>query len=215
MTKIKNLHPSDRPEEKLLRYGPEKLDDTELLALILRTGFKGVNVKTLSGRILKEYKKDKDNFTLEKLQAMKGIGATKSAQVLAVIELGKRLLQNKQYSLLLNASDVWQRSEDFRGSKREHFVVFFLNVRNQEIKREIVSIGTLNASLVHPREVFESAIKESASAIIAVHNHPSGNTTPSPEDLAITNRLKEAGELLGIKLLDHIIVTKEDFRSLL
>jgi len=124
------------------------------------------------------------------------------------------MLKDKKSSIILNPKDVWERMMDVRGSKKEHFVVFYLDSRNQEIQREIISVGTINESLVHPREVFEGAIKNNASAIIIAHNHPSGNLEPSQADIEITKKLINAGRILDIKILDHIIVGKETWSKI-
>jgi len=148
------------------------------------------------------------------LLEIKGLGKTKSGQILASLELGRRLLKNKKSVLILSPRDVWENLKDIRDHKKEHFVIFYLDTRHQEIQREIISVGTLNANLVHPREVFEPAIIHSAAQVIVTHNHPSGDPEPSDEDITITKRLHSAGELLGIELLDHVIVAKDKFVSL-
>lgn len=135
-----------------------------------------------------------------------------STRLLAAQELAKRLA-NRKAGIFLKPADVWAELRDIRENKKEHFIVFYLDTRNQEIKREIVSIGTLNYNLVHPREVFHGAVKNLAASVIVAHNHPSGCLEPSDEDLSLTKRLAQAGKLLGIELLDHIIVTKEGFMS--
>jgi len=212
---IKELSRVDRPREKLIHYGPEKLSNSELLAIILRSGPKGENVVKLSSRLLKKIGKEKIiNTKYQKLNAIHGLGPAKSCQIIACFELGKRLLKDKKAKIYLTAEDVFKELRDIRNHKKEHFVVFYLDINNQEIKREIISIGILNSALVHPREVFESAIKNSASQILLAHNHPSGNTKPTEADINITNRLVEAGDILGIKVIDHIIVTKNKFLSM-
>ena len=130
----------------------------------------------------------------------------------AIWELSHRF-NGKKAGIYLKPRDIWEELRDVRDQKKEHFVVFFLDTRNQEIKRDIVSIGTLNYNLVHPREVFEPAVKNLAASVIVAHNHPSGNLEPSDEDLSLTKRLSQAGKLLGIELLDHVIVTREGFMS--
>jgi len=213
--KIKDLPKIDRPREKLEKYGPEKLSDSELLAILLGTGSKGVNVVELSNKILKKFSKSglaKANF--KELKNTFGLGSAKACEIIACFELGQRLLKNKKSVLIISPQDVFKETKDIRDNKKEHFVIFYLDTRNQEIKREIISIGTLNANLVHPREVFEPAIKNNAAQIIVAHNHPSGDTEPSEDDLIITKKLVEAGKILGIEVLDHIIVTKNTFISL-
>ena len=171
---------------------------------------------TLSKKILSTFReKGIGEATVVELKTIKGLGAAKACEIVACFEIGKRLLRDKKTSVILSPKDVWDRLEDIRGSKREHFVVFFLDSRSQEIRRETVSIGTLDESLVHPREVFESAIRHNASGIIVSHNHPSGDPTPSRADLAVTRRLRDAGDLLGIPLHDHVIVTKGDCLSII
>lgn len=214
MVKIKDLPERDRPREKMIKYGPDKLTDEELLALVLGSGTRGVNVRTLAGRILRKNKEKLDSLTFEDLKNEKGLGKAKATQVIAVLELGKRLFAGKKNSLILSPQNVWERCEDFRSSKKEHFVVFFLDARSQEIKREIISVGTLTASLVHPREVFESAIKANAVSIILVHNHPSGDVNPSDDDIDISKKLIHAGRILSISIVNHIVVTKDSYASI-
>lgn len=214
MTKIKDLPKVDRPREKLIRYGPEKLSTSELLAILLRTGGKGINVVELANNILKKFSGDGlGKANVKELRNTFGLGIAKACEIVACFELGRRLLQHKQSALLLSPKDVWEELKDIRDNKKEHFVIFFLDARNQEIKREIISIGSLNANLVHPREVFEPAVRYLVAQIIIAHNHPSGDTEPSEDDLVITKRLVEAGKILGIEVVDHIIVAKDRFLS--
>lgn len=211
---IKNIHKIEMPRERLIKYGPEKLSDVELLAIILRTGHKGVGVLELSGQILRKYKENRlANSALTELKKIKGIGTVKACEIIATFELGRRMLKDKQAVLILSPKEVWEQCKDIRDSKKEHFVVFFLDTQNQEIKRELISVGTLNSSLIHPREVFEPAIKHLASHIILCHNHPSGSLEPSDEDLAVTKRLTDSGHLLGIEVLDHVIITGRGYVS--
>lgn len=212
--KIKNLPKCERPRERLAHYGPDKLSKSELLAILLGTGTKGVNAVELASRIVKKFGDKLAEADFKTLKSTFGLGPAKAAEIIAALELGKRLLKGKQTTLVLSPKDVWENLKDIRDNKKEHFVVFYLNTRNQAIQREIISVGTLNANLVHPREVFELAVKHLAAQIIVAHNHPSGNPEPSEDDLAITKRLIEAGKLLGIQLLDHVIVAQKDFISL-
>ncbi len=213
--KIKDLPKIERPREKLEKYGPEKLSSAELLAILLRTGSKGINVVEMADKILKKFKKDGlDKASFLDLKNTFGLGSAKACEIAACFELGRRFLQNKKCQIYLSPEDVWRELKDIRENKKEHFVVLFLDARNQEIKREIISIGSLNASLVHPREVFEPAVRHLAAQIILAHNHPSGNTEPSEDDLELTKRLVEAGKILGIEVIDHIIVAKNNFASL-
>jgi len=150
---------------------------------------------------------------IEELKRIKGVGLVKASQIIACFELAKRVLKEKRREVYLKPEDVWNRLRDIRDNKKEHFVVFYLDVRSQEIEREIISVGTLTESLVHPREVFEPAIRNSSAQIIVAHNHPSGDPEPSGDDISITKRLVEAGKILGIKIIDHVIVTKNTFFS--
>lgn len=214
MPKIKDLPKIERPREKLEKYGPERLSNSELLAILLRTGGKGINVVELANKILKKFSGNGlSKAAIKELKNTFGLGTAKACEIIACFELGRRLLQNKQSSLILSPKDVWEELKDIRDNKKEHFVIFFLDARNQEIKREIISVGSLNANLVHPREVFEPAVRYFAAQIIVAHNHPSGDLSPSQEDLEITKQLVNAGKLLGIELKDHIIVSKANLFS--
>lgn len=214
MTKIKDLPKIELPREKLVKYGVEKLSNAELLAILLRTGISGLNVIELAKLILKKFDKAKlVNLKIEDLKNIKGLGTVKAGEIVACLEFGRRILKDKKSVLLLSPKDVWQELKDLRGLKKEHLIIFYLDSRNQEIKREIISVGTLNASLVHPREVFEPAVKHLASQIIVAHNHPSGEPQPSPADREVNKRLLEAGKILGIELIDNIIVTSGGFYS--
>lgn len=206
--KIKDLQKIDLPREKLIKYGTGKLSDAELLAILLRTGTKDLDVLKLSQKILQKFEKDKFiNVSINDLKDIHGLGIVKSCEIIACFELGRRMLQGKKSSILLSPKDIWERMEDIRGSKKEHFVVFYLDSRNQEIQREIISVGTLNESLVHPREVFEGAIKNNAASIIIAHNHPSGHLEPSEADIDITKKIIQAGKILGIQVVDHVVVS--------
>ena len=212
--KIKDLPSVDRPREKLAKYGPEKLSHAELLAILLRSGGKGLNAVQMAEKILAKI--DAASLpvaTVADLKKLQGLGESKACEIVACFELGRRFLQSKKSVLIMSPADVWQELKDIRGNKKEHFAVFFLDARNQEIKREIISVGTLNANLVHPREVFEPAIAHSAAQIIVAHNHPSGNPEPSEEDRLITTRLCDAGKILGIEIADHVVVTRHTFTS--
>lgn len=211
---IQDMPRVERPREKLMRYGPEKLADEELLALLLRTGVRGKGVLDLAGDLLRRFgRADLAKAGFAELKAVPGLGPARACGIAAAFELGRRFLAGKKAGIYLKPRDIWEELRDIRDQKKEHFVVFFLDTRNQEIKREIVSIGTLNYNLVHPREVFEPAVKNLAASVIVAHNHPSGCLEPSDEDLSLTKRLAQAGKLLGIELLDHVIVARDGFMS--
>lgn len=212
--KIKDLPRVDRPREKLLKYGSEKLSTTELLAILLRTGIQGKNVVELSNQILKLFGTDMlQTITIADLKKIKGLGSVKAAEIIAAIALGRRLIVEKSPLKALNPESVFEALRDIRPLKKEHFIAFYLDTKNVEIARETISIGTLNASLVHPREVFEPAIRFSAASVIISHNHPSGDVSPSHEDMQITKKLVDAGHLLDIHILDHIIVSSHSYLS--
>lgn len=215
MPRIKDTPKIDLPREKLEKYGTEKLTDSELLALLLGSGIKGLNVLQLAKKILKLIEKvGVEKVTLEILLEEKGLGKAKASQIIAVLALAKRLMNNEKPEIL-TPQDVWKLCADFRDSKREHFAAFYLDTQGRVIERQIISIGTLDTSLVHPREVFEPAVSLRAASIVVAHNHPSGTLEPSKEDRALTLRLNEAGKILGIYLDQHVIVTQASFRGLL
>jgi len=214
--KIKDLPEQNRPRERFLKHGPEALSDAELFAIILRTGSKGENVIDMSNRLIAEYGLDKlFECSLKELQEIKGIGPSKAMQILAMAELGKRYSQAKNpIKRITHAKDVFDYFyERLKDTKQENFYVLMLNTKNNIIGEQLITKGILDASIIHSREVFKPAIKNSASKIILVHNHPSGDPNPSKEDLKITEKLIKAGEEIDVKVLDHIILGKEKFWS--
>jgi len=216
MAKLKDLPKVDRPREKLRKYGPEKLDSAELLAILLGSGIKGLNVLELSKKILKVIEKvGIEKIGFGDLLEVKGLGPAKASEIIACFELGRRVLKDKKTFIVLSPKDVWERMVDIRASKKEHFVVFYLDSRSQEIEREIISVGTLDESLAHPREIFERAVKKNAASIILAHNHPSGVIEPSRADVEITKSLVHAGKILDIRVTDHIVVTIDAYVSIL
>lgn len=197
--------------------GPSGLTDTELLAILLRTGRSGKSALDLAHDILTKYPLEKFSaITIEELNKIKGIDTGKSTTVIAAIELVTRALGKHPHTLPIISSPeaALDQLGDIRNQKKEYFVALYLNARNELIHKEIISIGILTRSLVHPREVFAPALTHSAASILIAHNHPSGDTSPSEDDLVVTKRLREAGELLGIALYDHLIVTKDSHCSL-
>lgn len=210
--KLTELKKTELPREKMEKYGAKRLSNFELIAIILGSGIKGCNVLELARKIEKLIKqKSVNNVTLEDLQKIRGLGKTKATQVLAVISLIDRLGSERSVEMM-SVKDAWNLCADFRSSKKEHTVAFYLDTQQRLIERRIISVGTLDTSLLHPREVFEPALQLSAAGVVLAHNHPSGNLEPSDEDIAITKRVAEAGDLLGITLIDHIIVSDKDFR---
>lgn len=212
---IKILDRSKQPRERLIKYGVNTLSEIDLIALLLGSGYREHDVFALAKTIIKTISLDKlSSVSFEELNNISGIGRAKASQIMACFELGKRLLVNKKTSLILSPRQVWEQMADICEHKKEYFVAFFLDIRNQIVKREIVSIGSLNASIVHPREVFEPAIRNSTSQIIVSHNHPSDDVSPSEEDISITKRLIEAGKIIGIAVIDHVIVGKSRYLSM-
>lgn len=209
---IRNLPSEERPREKLIQHGAESLSNPELLAILIGSGTKEVSAIMLANRILaleEEGISYLTNCLPEELSGIPGMGMAKSCQIIAAIELGKRIATRPKEKRINIKSPNEVASlfiEEMRYLKKEYFKVLLLNTKNEIIMIENISIGSLNSSVVHPREVFCTAIKKSACSMILVHNHPSGNPMPSQTDIDITRRLAEAGELLGIKVLDHLII---------
>lgn len=215
---IKSIPEEDRPQEKLLKYGANNLSNSELIAVILRTGSKEENVVMLAQRILKEDEKGLRNIaegTIEKFKSYRGINDVKAAQLMAVAEISKRISTIKLEKIKISSpSDAaFVLMEEMRYYKKEYFKIILLDTKNNIKKVSEISIGSLNSSIVHPREVFSEAVVNSASSIILVHNHPSGESEPSHEDIVLTNRLEECGKILGITVLDHIIIGDGVFYS--
>ncbi|MCX7903548.1 MAG: DNA repair protein RadC [Caloramator sp.] len=208
--KIKDIPHDERPRERLIKFGPESLSNAELLAILLRTGTKEYSAINLAQSIISKNGLDfLSNCTIEELSSIKGVGLAKAAQIKAAIELGKRLrgLRNSNKIKITSPRDVFNLiGEDMRYLKKEFLRIILLNTKNIVIDIKDISIGSLNSSIVHPREVFNEAIRKSSSSIIICHNHPSGDPEPSMEDINITKRLYEVGKLIGIELLDHIII---------
>ncbi|NBI29780.1 RadC family protein [Chengkuizengella marina] len=216
---LSDVPENDRPRERMLQYGAHVLTDSEIIAILLRTGSYDESAITLAQKLLKKLGglRQLVDASTEQFIEMKGIGPAKALQIQAGIELGRRLAKSKleHYITIKSPGDAAKYiMEDLRYLKKEHFICLFLNTKNQLIAQETLSMGSLNASIVHPREVFRAAIKRSSASIICVHNHPSGDPTPSPEDIEITNRLLEAGQVIGIEVLDHLIIGDQSFISL-
>lgn len=216
---IKDLPLSERPREKLYSLGVEALSNVELLAIIIRTGTVEDSAIDLARHILSLDERGIAHLadvTLEELIQIKGIGHSKACQILSAIEFGKRINRKGPLDKIKVTSPIVLADlliQDMRYLSKEHFKIAILDTKNQILSIEDISIGTLNASIVHPRDVFKVAIKKNANSIILIHNHPSGDTTPSNEDINITNRLIDGGNLMGIKVLDHIIIGDNKYLS--
>ncbi len=212
--KMKELSENERPYEKCLRYGAEYLSDTELLAVLLRTGVKGMNSLELAQKILQTPSEGTGllnihHLTLQKLKNIRGIGTVKAIQILCLSELAKRLAKTSAGEGLIfnNPTTIAEYyMEELRHQKQEQMKLLMLNTKTKLIGETDISKGTVNASLVSPRELFIEALNQEAVSIILIHNHPSGDPTPSKSDILLTKRVKDAGDLIGIELLDHIII---------
>ena len=213
MKSITQLENIDKPREKLIKKGANALKDYELLAILLGSGVQGKDVISLSNEIIKLFEDDFENLSLEKLLSIHGLGLAKASQILSSIELSRRYLI-KQNKKITSAKDVNEELKEYHNKKQEYFLALYLDGANHLIQTKIITIGILNQSLVHPREVFSYAIEKRCASIIVAHNHPSGILEASNEDINVTKRLKESGKILGIELLDHLIITNDGFVSL-
>ncbi len=216
--RIQDIPEEERPRERLIRNGPESLSNAELLGVILRTGSKEENVVNLSSRILSNYNiKQLSLANVSRLMQVHGVGKAKAAQIAAVFELARRLetFVEEPKRKICSPKDVYTLMyPKMREQKKEKFITLCLDTKNQILREEVISIGSLNASIVHPREVFKSALMESSASVIMIHNHPSGDPSPSREDIMVTEKLVEGGKLLGIDVLDHIIIGDGRYVSL-
>jgi len=211
--RIKDLPDVDRPREKLIAKGVAALTDIELLAVLLGSGIKGTGVLDLSGKILNKLEDRFARIDVDTLQSIEGVGQAKACQIVAAFELARRRL-TKERAAIREAKDVLPYLQEIRNKKQEHFLCMSLNGANEVIESRVVTVGLLDSSQVHPREVFADPIADRAASVILAHNHPSGQLEVSAEDLALTKRLVKGGELLGIKVLDHLIVTQHGYLSL-
>lgn len=219
--KIKDIPIEERPRERLIKYGVENLSNEELLSILIGNGTKGKSAKDLSLMILNKIKEIDNNDLLnyQFLSTIKGLGTAKTCTILAAVEFGKRMNMkcSSLNSVVINNADiVFNYFKDlFLNKKQEYFYCLYLDSKKTIIKNKLLFIGTLNKSLVHPREVFKEAYLLSASSIICVHNHPSGSINPSRDDIDITNQLSSIGYLMGIKLVDHLIIGNDNYYSFL
>jgi DNA repair protein RadC len=208
---IREMPKVERPREKLIEKGPENLKDEELLAILLRTGTKEKNVLELAKEVLRKFSKKKIlRLKYEDLIKIKGIDSAKAGTILAAVELVKRALKIGEETLpkIESIRDVVSQFSYLREKEREHLAALYLNARNEVIFKKHLFVGTLDANIAHPRDVFKYALTQNAASIILVHNHPSGDPEPSKADLEITKRILEAGKIMGIDVLDHIIISK-------
>jgi DNA repair protein RadC len=216
MDKIKSLPLDEQPRNRLIEHGAEHLSDAELLAIILRTGTKHENVLELSRNVLREFNlKSLSTISYNQIKKIPGIKTAKACQILACFELARRLASYKVSSVQIKTPKdvVMLLKPSMQYHKKEYFIGLYLNTRHFIIRNEPISIGTLDTSLLHPREVFGPALTDGASSIIIVHNHPSGNPEPSDEDKKVTLALSSAGKIVGIQLIDHIIIGEQGYFS--
>jgi DNA repair protein RadC len=216
---IRDFPVDERPRERLINDGANSLSNHELLAILLRTGSKEESVLQLANRLLTHFEGLRllKDASIEELTNMKGIGQTKAVQIMAALELGRRIgqLQYEDRYVIRSPEDGAKYvMEEMRFLSQEHFVCLYLNTKNQVLHKQTVFIGSLNASIVHPREVFKEAFRRSAASIICIHNHPSGDPQPSREDIEVTKRLSECGRIIGIEVLDHLIIGEKNYVSL-
>ena len=210
-TLIKDIPKIERPRERFKLYGKENVSNEELLSIILNTGVKNKSVKELSNSILSKMNdiSDLKNMTLNNLKKINGIGEAKAIKILAAVELGKRVYyMNNTHNIKMDSPDkIYEYIKgEVEGLEQEHFYALYLDSKKNLIDKKLLFMGTLNRSIVHPREIFKYAYLLSASSIICVHNHPSGDTIPSKEDMFLTKNLVEIGKMQGIAVVDHIIV---------
>lgn len=219
MSRVKDILESERPRERLLKDGVEKLNNEDLLAILIKTGTYKKSVKDISLELLKKYGSftSLKNMTIESLKEVKGIGEVKAIELVAALEFGKRIFLDKDTHTkkrLVNAKDIWEYTKYlFYDKKQEYFYALYFNNKQELINAKVLFMGTINRSVVHPREVFKEAYLLSASSIVCMHNHPSGDTTPSLEDIRFTKSLYEIGNIQGIPVVDHIIVSDTSYYS--
>ena len=216
---LKDFPNDERPRERFVKQGAASLANHELIALLIQTGSKNESVLTLANKLLVHFDGLRllKDASLDELKSIKGIGTAKAIQLLAAVELGRRVsnLEYRDRYCIRSPEDAAKyMMNEMRFLTQEHFVCLYLNTKNQVMHKQNVFIGSLNASIVHPREVFKEAFRRSAASIICLHNHPSGDPSPSREDIEVTKRLVECGKIIGIEMLDHIIIGENKFVSL-
>lgn len=216
---IKDFPKEERPRERFIQMGAESLTNQELIAILIQTGSKDESALAVANRLLHHFNglRTLKDATLDELKAIKGIGTAKGLQLLAALELGGRVTRlafKDRYAIRSPEDAAKYLMDEMRFLSQEHFICLYLNTKNIVMHKQTIFIGSLNASIVHPREVYKEAIKRSAASVICLHNHPSGDPSPSREDVEVTKRLAESGKIIGIDLLDHIIIGENKFVSL-
>ena len=217
--KIKDLPVSDRPRERLINVGASNLSNEELIAILLKTGTRNKSVKELASEVLSIINSlnSLEDITINTFSDINGLGMVKTIELMATIELGKRIFLKKENAKKINYNNpktiYLENLYLFKGKKQEYFYCLYLDNKNNLIERKLLFMGTINRSIVHPREIFKEAYLTSASKIICIHNHPSGDTTPSIEDIRLTKSLIEIGKLQGIAITDHLIISDNNYYS--
>jgi DNA repair protein RadC len=212
MKTIKNLPQHDRPREKLRERGPAGLTDEELVTAILGRGMENIDVRTIAKQVTGLIREHQTSLTLDHLLAVPGMGLAKASQILSAFELARRYLIRETVKIQC-AKDALPLLADIADKPQEHFVCISLNGANEVIQKRVVTIGLLDKSPIHPREVFADVIADRAAAVILAHNHPSGELEPSAADLSVHDQLSEAAKILGIRVLDHLIVSRKGYYS--
>lgn len=216
LKKMQEIPQADRPRERMARRGAGVLSDRDLIAAIVGSGTRERDVFEISGEILNRFREDPSSLSYRDLLAIPGVGPTKAAQIAACCEIGRRYFTKEDGHLRVSRPEdvlAIPLVEGLRTKKQEHFLCITLNGAGEVLEARTVTVGLLNHSLVHPREVYADAVTDRAASVICIHNHPSGSLEPSDQDIAITRQLSEAGNILGIRLLDHIIVAREGYLS--
>jgi len=214
--RIKDIPIMERPRERFVEVGVENLTNSELIAIILKNGLKNRNVNDIAIDILNKYSLNElKDISINNLESINGIGKVKAIELISAIELGKRIfLQKNSYNKLSSPKEIWEDARYlFHSKKQEMFYCYYFNTKNDVLKKKCIFIGTNNRSTTHTREIFMEAYKVGASSIVCLHNHPSGDVTPSKEDINFTNHLIETGKIQGIPIIDHIIVGNDKYYS--
>lgn len=214
--RIKDLPLSSRPREKLLLKGSENISDAELIAILLGTGTKDSNAVSVATKLLRQYPlKTLSGVTIDELQKIVGVGKVKALHINAALELGRRVFSPASITktIIYDTKDAVSLCREFASKKQEYMVVLYLNARHELLQKEIIGMGSLNALVIEPKEIFSPAVVSPCAEIIIIHNHPSGDPTPSEEDISFTSRVQKAGEIMGILLIDHLILSSSGFFS--
>jgi len=215
MARIKDLPKIERPRERFLEKGPDALSKSELLAILIGSGIKGKNVKQLSEQIIRKFGNKFLDITTDELLEIPGIGKAKALQIVSALALVKRFYEElgPKDNIVLSVQDAVSLTSEIRDKKKEYLVCLYLNARNALLKKEIISIGILDKNIIHPREIFGPAVELRAASVVLLHNHPSGDVSPSKQDIEVINKILEAGKIMGVNVIDFIIVSESNIHS--